>query len=286
MSIVEKAIDKLQSTQPSKPTHRPAKAGKGKRPRARTDANTLVIDEERLQAAGVLPPKEQRHRTDNEFRSIKRPILAHAFGKGGTSVPDGNLVMVASCLPGEGKTFAAINLALSVAMERDRTVLVVDADIPKPRLKRIFDLEEARGLTDLLLDESLSVADVLVHTSIPNLKLIPSGQFHHHATELLASERMEYVVREIGHRYPDRLVVFDSPPLLGTAEAQVLAQLMGQIVLVVEADRTSQRAVHDAMEMLDGQGAVNLVLNKCRTSRSDYYASYYGDYQEKRDNEE
>ncbi len=295
MSIVEKAIGKhLQDRGPD--------SGKGgdrkrvrktlptqehvvvappdeapERPISPVDAPDVQIRKDELREKGVLAPEEMTAEISDQFRRIKRPLLANAFGKGVMPVERGNILMLSSALSGEGKTFSAINLAMSIALERDRTVLLVDADVAKPHISSIFGLKDKPGLLDLVLDETLDIGDVLVHTDIPGLNLLPAGSRHEHATELLASERMEELMDELAGRYPDRVIVVDSPPLLQTSEAQVLSGLVGQIVLVVQAGQTPQVAVQSALEMLDSEKAINLVLNKSRMSGSgDYYGGYYG----------
>ncbi len=308
MSIVEKAIDKhLRSKKPNfdkaagevADDSPPAPATTGipvvdeqeiapvLQPRPAPDAFRsnhpsergwhINLDYEMLRSIGVLPPENLSNQIADEFRRIKRPLLANAFGKGVEEVENGNLIMLASALSGEGKTFTALNLAMSVARERERTVLLIDADVAKPHISRMLGLESRPGLLDLVIDDKLDLGDCLVTTDVPGLRILPAGQRHSHATELLASDKMEALVSEIANRYPDRIVVFDSPPLLQTAEAQVLSLLVGQVVMVVAAGATKQTAVETALEMLDPSKTINLVLNKSTTApTSDYYGGYYG----------
>ena len=210
-----------------------------------------------------------------EFRYIKRPLIVNAQPDNVSDLEHPNLVMVSSAFPGEGKTFTAINLALSIATEREKTVLLVDSDVAKPHISRILGVKNRPGLIDLLTDESLKFSDVLVKTDVPNLSLLPAGRRHEHATELLASDAMRRLAHEISNRYADRIIVFDSPPLLLTSESQVLSAVMGQIVLVVEEGRTSQAAVMKVVGMLDQNKAIGFVLNKSeRASDSRYYGKY------------
>lgn len=235
----------------------------------------INLDYELLRSLGVLPPENLTNHVADEFRRIKRPLLANAFGKGVAEVEHGNLIMLASALSGEGKTFTALNLAMSIARERERTVLLIDADVAKPHISRMLELESRPGLLDLVLDEDLDLGDVLVNTDVPGLRILPAGQQHRHATELLASDKMETLVSEIANRYPDRVVIFDSPPLLLTAEAQVLSGLVGQVVMVVAAGATKQSVVQAALELLDPSKIINLVLNKSSSGAAggDYYGS-------------
>lgn len=241
----------------------------------------INLDYELLRSLGVLPPENLTNHVADEFRRIKRPLLANAFGKGVVEVEHGNLIMLASALSGEGKTFTALNLAMSVARERERTVLLIDADVAKPHISRILDLESRPGLLDLVLDKNLDLGDVLVTTDVPGLRILPAGTQHRHATELLASDKMDALVSEIANRYPDRIVIFDSPPLLLTAEAQVLSALVGQVVMVVAAGSTKQSVVQAALELLDPSKTINLVLNKSASGAAggDYYGSGNYGYQ-------
>ncbi|SFM23997.1 exopolysaccharide/PEP-CTERM locus tyrosine autokinase [Ectothiorhodospira mobilis] len=231
----------------------------------------------RLKEQGFVTADASRNPVSEEFRMIKRPLLANAFGQGADLVRNGNLVMVTSARSGEGKTFTAINLAISIAMEMDKTVLLVDADVGRSRVHEILGTPMGPGLIDLLLDRDLDVGDVMIKTNIPKLRVIPMGRYHPHSNELLASRDMERLAQELAQRYPDRMVIFDSPPLLLTSEAVVLAGLLGQIVFVVESSRTLQGAVKDALSMLDTSKPIGLVLNKMRNPFGGRYAGYgYG----------
>jgi len=178
----------------------------------------------------------------DEFRVVKRPIIRNALGKGDERVKHGNLVMVTSALPGEGKTFTSINLAMSVAMEYNTRVLLVDGDVTHPSLPSILGTPHSPGLLDLLTRDDVRVGDALVKTNVERLTLLPAGSRQRRSTELLASEQMASLLRELSSHYSDRIIIFDSPPLLATTEARVLATHMGQIVMVVAADATSQWA--------------------------------------------
>lgn len=237
------------------------------------------IDLAKLREAGMITPDGERTQLSEEFRVIKRPLLTNAFNRGAAPIKNGNLVMVTSSFPGEGKSFSAINLAMSIAMERDHTVLLVDTDMAKPSIPGYLGLESGKGLMDLLLDEELKFSDVLIKTNIENLNILPAGRPHLHATELLASETMNRLLNEMAHRYPDRIIIFDAPPLLATTEARVLASRMGQIVMVVEAAKTPQAAVKEALTQIEKCEVVGLLLNKGSGVIGDdqfAYASYGG----------
>jgi receptor protein-tyrosine kinase len=235
------------------------------------------IDLKALAAAGYITPDAPRARIADEFRVIKRPIIGNAHWKSGTRIEHGNRVMVTSALPGEGKTFVAINLALSIALEVDNTVLLVDADVANPCVARVMHLPGKQGLMDLLTDERLELGDVLLSTNVEKLSLLEAGTSHPRATEMLASRAMANLVAEMSSRYPDRILVFDSPPLLVTTEARALAAHMGQIVMVVESDRTTQTSVTRALETIQSCPTVLMLLNKAQRSEiGRYYAYGYG----------
>jgi len=227
-------------------------------------ARTVELDLGRLRDMGMICGASGRTALLEEFRIIKRPLLQRAFTTRSPGDKPGNLIMVTSSLPGEGKTWCAINLAMSIAMELDHTVLLVDADVARPSVLRTLGLPSQSGLMDLLVDHKLDVADVLLRTNVDALSILPAGTSAPHATELLASSSMSALVGDIASRYPDRVVIFDSPPLLATSEARVLAGHMGQIAMVVEAETTTQHAVLEALRQLEGCSNVNLIYNKSR----------------------
>ena len=247
---------------------------------AMTEPGRVVkVDRVALQAAGLLSPPKQERLTANQFRKIKRPVIANAVGKGSTTpVPNGHLVMLTSALPGEGKTFSSVNLAFSLAKEKDLEVLLIDADVAKPNVSNVFGIKDEPGLLDALADRSLDVESLILRTDIERLSVLSAGRCESDtATELLASSRMEEVVARIAACHPRRIVVLDSPPLLLTNESQVLATLVGQIVLVVRAGFTPKPAVLEAVALISQDVPVGLVLNQSRTgAKGSYYG--YGSY--------
>jgi protein-tyrosine kinase len=317
MSIIEKAVNKLSRTDPAfaappAPTPAPerlveqsVRAAEAAPPAARAEKMTpdaprveraadfsalprestsaampQSINRARIKKMGLVTPDGERSQIAEEFRLIKRPLLMNAFGQGAAPLRNGNLIMVTSSLPGEGKSFCAINLAISIAMEMDRTVLLVDADVAKPRIPQYLGLHTERGLLDVLRDDQLALADVLIKTDIDNLTILPAGRTYRQATELLASEAMNSLIQDIQHRYPDRIVIFDSPPLLATSEASVLAAHMGQIVMVVEAEKTPQVALKEALAQIESCEVIGMVLNKTTTlPGANYYYGYYGSHE-------
>ena len=190
-----------------------------------------------IAASGLLVPSQTNTLLASEFRVIKRPLLANAMGKGSSPIHNGNLIMVTSAMPGEGKSFTAINLAISIAMEMDNTVMLVDADVARPTVLNMLGLPPTEGLLDVVAANSLDISGVLLRTNIEKLSILPSGTQHQRATELLASDAIISLLDDMAKRYSDRIIIFDSPPLLATTEARTLATHMGQIVVVVQAGR-------------------------------------------------
>lgn len=235
-----------------------------------------ILNLEAISASGLLTPDAARSQLADEFRVIKRPLIANAMGRGATPVPNGNLIMVTSALPGEGKSFSAINLAISIAMELDNTVMLVDADVARPSVLNMLGLPPAKGLLDVLEQNSVDISSVLLRTNIEKLSILPSGTPHPRATELLASDTMIRLLDDMASRYSDRIIVFDSPPLLLTTEARVLATHMGQVIMVVNAENTAQAAVKQAIATIESCPLKMMVLNQVRTSKTDGYGYGYG----------
>ncbi len=243
---------------------------------ANYDGRLVEVDRSLLREAGLLAPEDQERFIADQYRIIKRPLLDLAAGVAADQPEHANLIMIASALPGDGKTFNAINIALSIATEKDTSVLLVDADVAKPHISDLFGLEDEPGLIDVLVDKTIQLSDVILRSDVPGLSFLPAGRRDEHATELLASRRMAKVVSELSEAVPNRIVIFDSPPLLVTSEARVLADRMAQIALVVCAGKTPQQAVRSAIDSLDSSKAINLVLNQAGTSFGDAAYGSYG----------
>ena len=254
---------------PGHPSRAPAEAG----PRSKV----VHIDLEALAAAGFVTPEAQRSQIADEFRVIKRPVIRNARERTGARAERANLVMVTSAIPAEGKSFVSLNLAMSIALEVDSTALLIDADVANPSLMQMTHLPPAsKGLLDLLTSTDIKLTDVLLRTNVEKLSLLPSGTAHGRATEMLASETMASLLEDMASRYSDRILVFDSPPLLATTEARALASHMGQIIMVVEADRTAQAMVKHALETIESCPVVMMVLNKApRPDVGSYYGHHY-----------
>jgi receptor protein-tyrosine kinase len=293
MSIVEKALEKLQQTQPAaqakpaavavprKSSHeaallRPAPVPAAPAPSVAAPSRIVHFNFDALRANELLPPADQERQLTDEFRRIKWPLLHAAFGTGTEApLPGGNLIMNTSSLPGEGKSFTTVNLALNIAREKDCTLLLVDADVAKAQVTELMGLRGEPGLLDVLVDDKLHLEEVIYRTQIEGLEVLPAGRPHGRAPELFASRRMAELLNQQADRYPNRIILFDTSPLLATNESQVLARLVGQVVLLVRAEHTAQAAVTDALGLLDRSKSISCVLTQARAEHThDYYGNY------------
>lgn len=284
MSIVERALEKagaLGRAAAAKSGSVPLLSGRrlpapSQKDGPRDDAKTVDLARAASLDSGLFPPTDMEHRVADELRLITRPLLLNAEGHP-THLVNGNLVMIGSALPGAGKTFLSLNLAMSMASELDWTVVLIDADVNRPALSRRLGLGDAPGLVSLLEEERGNLSDYLLHTTMPRLHFLPAGPVRANAKELLGSQRMRSLLADLTASHDRRIVIFDSPPLLLTSDARVLASYVGQVLLVVEAGVTPRRSLLEAIEILDPAKAINLVLNKNRqlVGVGDYhYAGY------------
>jgi len=284
-SLAERAAEKLSAASPT-PAPRPAKsqeamaapeptAAPNVQPAQKSapdrsnavgsktkESQRSVLDFAKLKRAGYITPDSQQTHIAEEFRAIKRPLLLNAFGGGKHRIERGNVILVTSAQPHEGKTFTTINLAMSIASERDLHVLVVDTDVYRHRLEEELDLSGRDGLVDLLVDDDRELTDLFVRTDVPNLTILPVGNKHPQAPELLASQKMASLMEDIAARYPDRVIIIDSPPVLASSEANVLSLLVGQIVMVVEANRTRKANVERSLKLISNCENIHFVINK------------------------
>jgi protein-tyrosine kinase len=250
-------------------------------PRDQRFSKIVQVDPTVLRAAGLLPPVQREHDVARQYRRIKLPLLEQARKEGASGDARARLIFVSSALPGEGKTFSTVNLAFSMAREKDIDVLLIDGDVAKPHVTRAFSLDGEPGLVNALMDESTDPESLIIGTDIPGLTILPAGAFSEDsATELLASNRMRQVVEQILRSRRRRIVVIDSPPLLLTTESKVLAGLAGQIIIVVKAGSTPQHAVFESLDMLGEEAAIGFILNQAQASIADKYVGYpgYGSY--------
>lgn len=239
------------------------------------------IDLVGLEKANYIVPQASRREPRNplidQFRSIKRPLLAKIREPQAKDVSRrDNLIMITSSIPGEGKTFTAINLAMSIAMEVNQRVTLVDADTVRMTAARRFGLEPRPGLLDLLAATYPNLSELVLATNVDNLSFLPAGTESERVAELFSSESMRRFIDLLAQQR-DHVFIFDAPPLLPSVEARALATQLGQIVLVVQAGKTGHGAVQHALSLVENCPEVTTLLNQSLTrsdvSRYGYYAN-------------
>jgi protein-tyrosine kinase len=278
MTLVEDAMEKLRRPGVAPPAQ-PVAIGSVQDVLSEESRATRIvaINANSLRDAGYMPETGTDRRFADEYRQIKRPLIAKALAAGEPAAGNARLIMMASALPGDGKTFTSINLALSMARERDISVLLVDSDTPKPHVSRIFGVENEPGLLEALADPGIDIESLVLRTDLKGLSILSAGQPNEGATELLSSVHMATVVTRLIAQNSRRIVLFDSPPLLVSSESRALVSIAGQVVLVVRAGATPTQAVQDAIGHIGADKSVSLVLNEGRARlTSGYYG--YGDY--------
>lgn len=236
------------------------------------------VDRDRLREAGLIVPDAPANALSEEFRLVKRQLLLEAMGaEGGRPLLRGRMILVASAQPNDGKTFCAINLALSMAAERDMEVVLVDGDFAKPEIVSMLGLDQGPGLLDALADPSLPAERCLIRTDVPGLTVLPAGRHTNGDTELLAAARTKVVLQGLLDANPNRILIFDSPPVLAASPASVLALHAGQTLVVVKADKTSEAELRDAIGLLSGCENIQLLLNATTYAAGGRtFGSYYG----------
>ncbi len=241
------------------------------------DGKVMPVDRVALAEAGFILPDQRPGPLAEEFRIVKRQLLLRAAGEGGPHIDNGRMILVCSAKPDEGKTFCSVNLALSMARERDLDIVLADTDLNNPEICGLMGVEDGPGFIDAIADPSISIESCLVRTDIPNLSILRSGRRTDDATELLASQQTRTVVQALLAQNPARIAVFDSPPALSASPASVLAMHAGQTVMVVKADATSEAELQEALGLLDGCEHIQLLLNGATyTPNGKRFSNYYG----------
>lgn len=300
MGIVERAVEKAQSekkavsadamsgsavvgVRPGQESVQHTASGQARQRSTQEGASLAVCDQEpivrldfvKLREVGRLPLEREARRTEDEIRRIKWPLLSAIAARNGASPARNNVILVTSALPGEGKTFASLNLALSIVRDRELRVILVDGDVARPGLTPALGLEGRPGLNDVLEDAGLEISAVTYKTDVEGLSVVPAGKWHERSPEFFASSRMPQVIQELIRRVGNGVILIDSPPLLATNEAQVVTRYVGQVLLVVRAEETQQRAVQEALTLVDKSATVKAVLNNVQAS---VLGRYYGEY--------
>ena len=235
------------------------------------------VNREALREGGFIMPDAPTGSLAEEFRIIKRQLLQAAAGKSDIPEDKRRTILVCSAAADEGKTFSAINLALSLAGEKDVETLLVDGDFAKPEILSILGLEGGPGLIDAIADPNANPESFVIETDIEGLCVLPAGRQANNVTELIASERTRHVLGALTGSRPNRIVIFDSPPALMASPASVLASKVGQVMLVVRADKTTEADLREAVGLLSGCDRLSLMLNAtgfAATGRR--FGTYYG----------
>jgi len=245
-------------------------------PESTAHSRQVSIDRGALRQHGIALPSAGRSRIAEEFRIVKRQIVAKFLDEvdGDPEAARNRVIMVTSAKPGEGKTFAAINLALSIASEQDLKVLLIDLDTRHHAMQDMMGIPAGRGLTDLLSNPDVDFADVVLRTNMPNLAVMPAGHPDNRGPELLSSKRTREMFEEMTQRYSDRFIIFDAPSCLASSDPATLASIVGQVVFVVEADQTQQEEVEAGVALVRACPNISLLLNKVRASATDQFGSY------------
>jgi protein-tyrosine kinase len=282
VSLVEQAIARLKSQHPGTakvvPVIAPGMSKSAAVPYVDslddpTLTKRLTIDVNALRAGGYLPEKAKDRQFADHYRRIKRPLIEKALS-GNSDGGEPRIIMVASAVPGDGKTFTSINLAFSLALERDMSVLLIDSDVTKQHISEIFGLRNRPGLVDALTDENLDAESLIVPTSTRGFSILPAGRRVEGTAELMSSNRMRQIVTTLCARNPRRILLLDSPPLLITNEGRAIVKIAGQVVLVVRAGETPRHAVQAAIGMFDEKQAGGLILNQVKVGLTEGYYGY------------
>ena len=237
----------------------------------------VKIDRALLAERGMLVPGAPIGALVEEFRLVKRQLLTTARGVRVRSGDLSRTILVTSAQPDDGKTYCALNLAISMAAERDLEILLIDADFAKPDVMARLGLSEGRGLLDALADPQVELESCVVRTDIPHLSLLPCGTKSNADTELVASARTGELIAQLLAADPRRVLIFDSPPVLAASPAAAIAHHAGQVMLVVRADRTSESDLREAIDLLDGCEDIQLLLNAVSFAPGGRrFGSYYG----------
>jgi receptor protein-tyrosine kinase len=237
-----------------------------------------IVTMQALQNGGMIDWTHTRNRITEEFRIIRSQVLRASFAPQNPEHGLHNLVMLTSARPGEGKSFTSLNLAASIAQQNDYQVLLVDADAKPRSIGSLLGLNTMPGLMDLAADHNIDPAGLIVPTAIPTLSILPIGHHDHRSAELFTNRRTANIIQELGRRYADRIVIIDAPPALSSSDPANLAPIVGQIVVVVEADKTQREEVESTLDLVQACPSISLMLNKIQLSTKHAFGAYYYAY--------
>jgi len=247
--------------------------------------NTIKFDFAALKKNGYINPAMRRSLISEETRLIKRRLFKKmSFLDGATKFKDGSLnidhvIQMTSSKPNEGKSFTALNLALSIVMDERYNVLLIDADIRRASLTKTLNLHNEIGLTDVLRNSKVDLSQVLKKEKNYPLSFLPAGSGVASATDLFGGQKMKEFVHDIASRYQDRIIIFDTPPLLAGTESVVLSHHVGQVLYVIDSSGTPKAIIETGLDLLDNYDKVSLIINKVpKFASSDQFGSYYEHY--------
>jgi protein-tyrosine kinase len=233
------------------------------------------LDMAALEKSGLVVGHKVRTRISEEFRITVGHLLRsmQANYSPGRGAP--NVIMVTSARPGEGKSFSSLNLAGSIAQHTQREVLLMDVDAKQRSVSSQLGLTDRPGLLDLSNNPTLRIEDVIIKTSIPHLSIMPVGSGQSGGLDITQTRPVTTLVERIARRFPNSVVLLDAPPCLSTSDPSTLAPFVGQIVLVVEAERTQRNEVIAALDLIKACPSVTLMLNKIRLTTSYTFGAYH-----------
>lgn len=267
MGRIEDALEKAD-----KRVHRPPLAVKTPPIGGAGIPRKLNMDPDRISNNKLVAIKDPASPEAEEFRKLKKALMRESLGPDGC----GNVILVTSATPREGKSLVTLNLAASLAQEYDHTVLVVDADLRKPTCHLPFNIVQSPGLSDYILD-GMALEQVLVRTGIGKLVLLPSGRPADNLCEMYSSNTMRSLIQEMKHRYPDRIILIDTPPILTFAETRILADQADAVILVVRERQCSLKALQECIKYIDKK-LLGVVYNGIEAvDQNNYYYYYYFD---------
>lgn len=262
---------------PSPPPHVPQTASAEQPAAPKLPQADYLVPEEAFTRAGMLDWSNTRDRTAEEFRVAQVQILRTAFAPENAGAGT-NLVMITSARPGEGKSFSSLNLATSIARQRDREVVLVDVDAKQDSIGSLLGLSNMPGILDLAGEPGADAEQYLVRTCFPKLSILPIGPHIERSAELFATRAMARLIRELGRRYADRVVILDAPPCLSSSDPSTMAPIVGQIVMVVEAGRTQRPEIESSLDLIQACPHITLLLNKVQISTKHSFGSYTAKY--------
>lgn len=242
-----------------------------------------------LERAGMMVARTNRTRTTEEYRIVIGRVLRALHDGQGENLLAGpescpNVVMVTSARPGEGKSFTSLNLGGSIAQNAGESVLIVDVDAKNNSLSDLLGLSTFRGYLDMVADPALAAEDLIIPSALPNLSFLALGSRSLAREEEGGSgaeeRRMTPPITRLARQFPKTLILIDAPPCLSTSDPHTLSPAVGQVVLVVEAERTQRSEVEAAIEMVKVCPNVTMLLNKVRMNSSHTFGTYdyFGTY--------